>query len=101
MIDYWQERNKMFGRKRDITTSSCACRQKCPCHYSIDKKLWGMVMFFIIMVMIYNLPYFFNQHLQPQKHILVNGQDCLVQYVFDGCGSTGNCWGHDEAICPK
>lgn len=41
-------------------------------------------------------------HLDSRKpeHIRVNGEDCVIFVVQDGCSSTGACWSHKEAVCP-
>lgn len=45
--------------------------------------------------------WFMISHLPtPVPHIIVNGQECIVQHVTDHCTSTGACSGHDVAVCP-
>lgn len=96
----------MFGLMRSsrhrLPEKPCPCNYVCLCHkpYNGDGLLWIIVGFALLIGGLLVLSIVFHTP-NPVRHIEVNGQDCTIDYISDGCTSTGACHGHDVAICPK
>lgn len=97
-------------KSRKAPSRPCPCQGTCECHAPNDSIFPGWIPFFFPLffpiivpglipgLIIIMLRIGFNE---PTPHIQVNGQDCTVQTITDGCSSTGACRTHDVAICPE
>lgn len=92
--------------RRKQSSKPCSCGGTCDCHVSSKEKLFPITipiffpiifpgLFPVLVCVILALTK------NPEQHIQVDGQDCIIKYVNDHCTSTGACWGHNEAICPN
>ncbi len=93
---------QMKSRRRG-PSRPCPCGGACSCHQPSKEKLFPWIIPFAFPILFPGLllmPLLFIRP-NPEQHIQVNGQDCIVHHVTDHCTSTGACSGHDEAICPS
>jgi hypothetical protein len=94
---------QMRGSRRQEPSEPCRCHDMCPCHSpqkeSIVFLIVGIVMFIAFVSLLVYMQYLGSR--QTERHIEVNGQDCIVQLKVAGQTSTGAVRGHDIAICPK
>jgi hypothetical protein len=97
---------QMRSRKRNNSNKPCPCGGICNCHKPQPKEkvfplliplAFPLLMPGLLLGLVLLRIYLFASPV----HIMVNGQDCIVQHVNDYCHSWGTCSGHNVAICPS
>lgn len=83
----------------------CPCGNTCRCHIRRKESRFVWIILYValplLLLMLFGTIHYAIKHPPPARHIQVDGKDCIVEYISDGCTSTGACWGHDIAVCPK
>lgn len=88
---------QMRGR-RNSPSKPCPCHGACLCHKPTKDSFFPMLFPILIpgiFILIVGLAP------APEKHIQVDGKNCIVKHVTDSCNSTGACSGHDITICKE
>lgn len=106
MFAQMKSKRHTFTPPCNYKTCSCYCHQPESPEYKAQKKAndWHdtklaiKVMSFLI-ITIGGIIWLSSSFKPVVRHIQVNGQDCMVKTIIDGCTSTGACRSHDEAIC--
>lgn len=90
-------------RRSSVPSKPCPCGNTCLCHKPRKgiSEFQATLMFIGVLGFLFLWGLFMSMALRsPERHVQVDGQDCVIHHVIDSCTSTGACSGHDEAICP-